>query len=103
MAVEVHVDAVVQRGRFADFLGAAERWRQFRKERGWCVPRVLAGMSGTMNAVRFIFAYEHLADYEREEAVVSADREYARVAMAMPFDGPIEFTIFQEASAASTK
>jgi hypothetical protein len=34
MAVEVHVEEVIERGRFAEFLEAAERWRRFRDEDG---------------------------------------------------------------------
>ncbi|MBI5527580.1 MAG: hypothetical protein HY897_14710 [Deltaproteobacteria bacterium] len=45
MAVEVHVDGVIERGKFAEFLEAAERWRRFRQEMGWCVPKILCGLS----------------------------------------------------------
>jgi len=96
MAVEVHVDGVVQRGRFAEFLTAAQGWQRFRQERGWCAPRLLCGLSGTMNTVRFVFRYDSLADYEREEQLVARDVEYARIASAMPFDGALHFQLFRE-------
>jgi hypothetical protein len=96
VAVELHVDGVVKLGQFGEFLKAAERWREFRRHRGWCVPRLLAGLSGTMNLVRFIFRYDSLAGYEREEQLVAQDPEYVGLAMLMPFDGRLEFTIFRE-------
>ena len=37
-----------------------------------------------------------LASYEREEQLVSQDPEYVGLAMLMPFDGRLEFTIFKE-------
>lgn len=96
MAVEVHVEGVIERGRFAEFLEAAERWRRFRRDRGWCEPRLLCGLSGAMNAVRLVFRYPSLADYEGEEEVVARDKEYARVAMAMPFEGALSFSLFRD-------
>ena len=48
MAVEVHVEGVIENGRFAEFLEAAERWRAFREKRGWSPPRLLCGLSGLM-------------------------------------------------------
>jgi hypothetical protein len=38
---------------------------------------------------------------EEEEGVASRDREYARIASAMPFEGPIVYTIFTEARTVS--
>jgi hypothetical protein len=48
-----------------------------------------------MNAVRLVFRYSSLADYEDEEVVVARDQEYARVAMAMPFEGALDFSLFR--------
>ncbi|HVP10870.1 MAG TPA: hypothetical protein VMV94_06725 [Phycisphaerae bacterium] len=100
MAVELHVDGIVQRGRFSEFLEAAGRWTRFRKDRGWAEPRLLCGLSGPMNMVRFVFSYKAFTDYEREETLVSQDKDYARIAMDMPFDGQLTFTIFRHAAPA---
>lgn len=97
MAVEVHIDGVVALGKFAEFLEAAERWRRYRQEMNWKAPKVLRGLSGEMNSVRFVFSYRTLSDYEREEAQVSADKDYVKLAMAMPFQGRLTVTIFKEA------
>ncbi|MHB1613466.1 MAG: hypothetical protein ACYCXA_07675 [Actinomycetes bacterium] len=97
MAVEVHVTGRIQAGRFAEFLEAAERWRAYRGERGWALPRVLSGLSGEMNSVRLVFAYPDLGVFEREDAEESGDRDYAAVAMGMPFEGPIVYTLYRDA------
>lgn len=87
----------VERGRFAEFLEAADGWRAFREDRGWVVPEVLQGLSGEMNSVLLVFRYPDLAAYEREEEQGARDREYARVAMRMPFEGPLRFRIYRRA------
>ena len=101
MRVEVHVSGRVERGRFAEFLDAASRWCAYRRDHGLAPPRILQAISGEMNAVLMVFAYAALDEYEREEARVASDREYARVAMAMPFEGPLTFTILRDPFAAS--
>ena len=95
MAVEVHVEGVIENGRFAEFLEAAERWRAFREKRGWSPPRLLCGLSGLMNTVRLVFCYDGLDEYEREEAQALRDPEYGDVASAMPFEGQLHYSIFQ--------
>jgi hypothetical protein len=97
MAVELHIDGIVQRGHFSEFLEAAGRWTRLRKERGWCEPRLLCGLSGPMNAIRFVLTYDAFVDYEREQAQVSQDKDYVQVAMGMPLEGQITFTIFRHA------
>ncbi|MAF64046.1 MAG: hypothetical protein CMJ84_00115 [Planctomycetes bacterium] len=86
---------MIERGRFAEFLAAAEGWQRYRRERGWCEARTLCGLSGAMNTVRLVFRYDSLAAYEREEELVARDREYAEVASALPFEGQLHFTIFR--------
>ena len=95
MSVEVHVEGAVEKGRFAEFLKAAEKWRAWRRERGWREPRLLCGLSGAMNSVRLVFHYDDLGEYEREESRASRDPEYGKVASAMPFEGAIVYNIFQ--------
>ena len=98
MGVEVHVTGRIERGRFAEFLEAAERWLELRAERGHAPCRMLHALSGEMNAVRLVFAYPDLNTYEAEEAEDAADPEYARVAGAMPFvDGTLAYEIYREA------
>lgn len=97
MAVEVHVTGRIEAGRFAEFGQAVGRWIDYRKTRDDAVPRVLQGLSGEMNHVRFVFRYPDLGAYEREEAREAASPEYAAVAGAMPFaEGTIEYAIYRE-------
>ncbi|HEY8775125.1 MAG TPA: NIPSNAP family protein [Gaiellaceae bacterium] len=96
MPVEVHVTGRVQLGRFPEFLEAAERWREFRAERGSAACRVLQGLSGEMNLVRLVFAYPDAAAYEEEEARDASDPEYGRAASAMPFvEGTLVYEIYR--------
>lgn len=101
MPVEVHVSGRIERGRFAEFLDAATRWRDWRREDALVAPRILQAISGEMNTVLMVFSYGGLGGYEEEEARVAGDREYARVATAMPFEGPLTFTILRDPFAAS--
>jgi hypothetical protein len=98
LAVEVHVTGRVQLGKLAQFFAAAERWQEFRDERGYARCRVLHALSGEMNVVRLVFVYPDLNAYEQEETRTTADPEYARVAAAMPFvDGTLAYEIYREA------
>lgn len=95
MAVEVHVTGRVETGRFAEFVSAAARWSEYRGRAGYVMPHVLQGLSGEMNSVVLVFEYPDLGSYEREEERVLGDEEYVRLAMAMPFDGPLHYAIFR--------
>ncbi len=95
MPVEVHVAGRIATGRLAEFLEACGPWLAFRQQRGRAPARVLQGLSGPMNSVVLVFAYEDLAAYEREEAEDAADPEYARLASAMPFEGPIVYRLYR--------
>ena len=98
MSVEVHVTGRVQLGRFAEFLDAAERWRDFRAGREHAPCRILHALSGEMNTVRLVFLYPDLNAYEQEEAGDAVDPDYARVAAAMPFvEGTLAYEIYREA------
>jgi hypothetical protein len=70
-------------------------WIAYRRAKGWAVPRVLHALSGEMNTVRMVFVYPDMTTLEAQAAAEAADTGYARVAMAMPFDGAIEETIFR--------
>jgi hypothetical protein len=96
MAVEVHVAGRIEGGRFAEFVEAAGRWSDYRRSTGYVEPRLLQGLSGEMNAVVLVFEYPDLGAYEREEERVLHDEEYVGLAMAMPFDGPLHYSIFRE-------
>ena len=100
MAVEVHVTGRVQLGRFAEFVDAAERWREFRAGQGHAPCRVLHALSGEMNTVRLVFMYPDLNTYEQEEARDAIDPDYARVAGAMPFvEDSLTYEIYREGGA----
>jgi hypothetical protein len=100
VSVEVHVDGRIAYGRLADFVDAVAAYRAYARAHGYGEPRVLQGLSGPMNTVRLVYTYADLAAYERHEARTAQDREYARVAAAMPFaEGTIAYAIFREVSA----
>jgi hypothetical protein len=97
MAVEVHVVGRVELGRFAEFIGAADRWRAFRRARGAADCRILQALSGEMNIVRLVFSYPELNAYELEEGRDASDPEYARVAGEMPFvEGTLAYELYRD-------
>jgi hypothetical protein len=96
MPVQVHVAGRVETGRFAEFVAAAGRWSQYRVRAGYAEPYLLQGLSGEMNSVVLVFQYADLGAYEREEERVLTDEEYVRLATAMPFAGPLHYSIFRE-------
>ncbi len=95
VTVEVHVSGRIETGRFADFTEAASHWVEYRDRTGYVRPRLLQALSGEMNAVLLVFEYPDLGAYEREEARVFEDGEYVRLAMAMPFVGPLRYVIYR--------
>ncbi len=95
MSVEVHVEGQIVYGRLPDFMDAVAVYSSYARDQGYGVPRVLQGISGPMNTVRLIYAYDDLTGYEHHEARTGEDREYGRLAMAMPFaEGTINYTIY---------
>lgn len=97
MRVQVHVEGQISYGRMAEFTAAAREYIAYAAEHGYVTPQVLQGMSGPMNTVRLVYCYDDLSGYERHEARSSADREYGRLASAMPFqEGSISYHIFAE-------
>jgi hypothetical protein len=97
MAVEVHVAGRIERGRFGEFVTAAQPWLEHRAAQGRAPCRILQALSGEMNAVRLVFTYPDLNTYEREEAEDAVDPEYGRVAGAMPFvEGTLSYEIYTE-------
>lgn len=76
---------------------AVARYRDYAKSHGHAVPSVLQGLSGEMNAVRLVFSYQDLAQYEQDEASAAVDREYGRVASMMPFvDGSLAYSLYRQ-------
>jgi hypothetical protein len=93
----LHVTGRIETGRWIEFLEAAERWRESRRARGWALPRVFGALAGEMNTAMLVFEYPDAATFEREDAAESGDPQYAAVASAMPFAGPIEYRLYREA------
>lgn len=52
-----------------------------------------------MNTTVLVFEYPDAATFERQDIAESTDREYAALASAMPFEGPIEYRLYREALA----
>lgn len=95
VTVEVHVSGRIEAGRFAEFIEASSRWMDYRVQAGYPRPRLLQGLSGEMNSVVMVFEYPDLGAYEKEEGQVFEDGEYVRLAMAMPFTGPLHYAVFR--------
>ena len=95
MSVELHVTGRIERGRFAEFSHSLTEWVAYREARGWARPRILQALSGEMNTVRMVFGYPDMAALEHQAAAEAEDAEYARIAMAMPFEGPIDEAIYR--------
>ncbi len=97
MSVSVHVRGEIEYGRLHEFLQAVERYKEYRKRRGYVVPQVSLGLSGPMNTVLMIYVYEDMKAYEEEEVSTAGDREYARIASQMPYlEGTIHYELFKD-------
>ncbi len=90
------VKGTIQLGRLVDFAAAAPAFVEYRRQRGWAVPEVLHGLAGPMNTVLMIFRYAKLADWEVECAAERSDREYGRIASALPYvEDTITYELYQ--------
>ncbi len=97
MSIVLHVRGEIRTGAWRLFLEAVERYREYRRARGYVVPQVLVGLAGPMNTTVLVYRYDSLAQYEAEERKVSGEAEYARVASEMPFrDGTIVYELYRE-------
>lgn len=97
VAVEVHVEGRVTQGSLPSFAEGVKRYIAYARENGYAVPRVLQGLSGPMNTIRFVYTYEDLAAYQDHEARTMRDRGYAEVASGMGFvDGSLIYTIYRQ-------
>ncbi len=96
MTLRLHVTGTISYGRLHQFLAKIERFVSYRRQKGYCVPQVFLGLSGGMNTVLMVFDYASANDWEREEAAVSADAAYGRIAAEMPYLEPsIHYELFQ--------
>ncbi len=96
MSVEVHVEGRILLGRMPDFMEAVGRYAEYARAHGHSVPRVLQGLSGEMNAVRLVFSYDDLNEYQRDEEVAATDRDYGEIASQMPFvDGTLAYSLYR--------
>ncbi len=96
MSAILLVKGVIAHGRLADFAAAVPAFVEYRRQRGWAVPEVLHGLAGPMNTVLMIFRYAKLADWEVECAAERSDREYGRIASALPYvAGTITYELYQ--------
>ena len=96
MSIEVHVQGQIEPGRLADFRDAVERYRAYAHEHGYAEPEVLFGLSGKMNTIRLVYAYEDLNGYEDHETRTLTDREYAEVGQQLGFvPGSVRYEIYR--------
>ena len=97
MAVEVHVQGQIEPGRLADFLEAVEHYRTYAHEHGYAEPVVLFGLSGKMNTIRLVYAYEDLNRYEEHETRTLTDREYAEAGQQLGFvAGSVHYEVYRQ-------
>ena len=96
------VRGVIEYGRLTEFNDAVPAFVEYRRSKQWAVPEVLHALSGPMNTVLMIFRYHAVADWEAECAAERSDREYGRIASALPYvAGSIEYELYQNATSAS--
>lgn len=97
MPVSVLVRGEIEYGRLHEYLRAVKAYKEYRRKRGYVVPKVFLGLSGPMNTVLMTYQYENAAAYEEEEATSTQDKEYAEVASRMPYrEGTISYELFKE-------
>lgn len=98
MAVVLHVRGEIRYGEWRSFREAVERYRDYRRSKGYVVPEVLLGMSGPMNSVLLVYRYDDARAFEEEDRATAEDSGYGPVASAMPYrDGTIVYELFRAA------
>ncbi len=103
MSIHLHVTGTVRYGARAIYWEAVRRFVEYRRQKGYCVPRILVGLSGGMNTTLMVFDYDSAELWEREEAAVNLDAEYGRIASEMPYlEGSIHYALFQAMELAPT-
>jgi hypothetical protein len=96
MSVVLLVRGEVSYGRWADFLDAAQRYREYRRRKGYVVPELLLGMTGPMNTALFVYRYADGKAHEDEDKALGEDREYAKIASSMPYrEGSLHYELFR--------
>ena len=97
MGVVLFVRGEITYGRWIDFLSAARHYCDYRREKGYVVPEMLLGMSGPMNTALLVYRYSDAKAFEDENVALDQDKDYARVASAMPYiEGTIDYELFRE-------
>ena len=95
MAAYLFSRGVVKQGHLHEFARAVRKINEHRRNRAFCVPEVLYGLSGPMNTVLLRFTFADLGKLEQEERELEADPEYARMNAALPYvDGSIAYEIY---------
>jgi hypothetical protein len=95
MAAYLFSRGVVKQGLLHEFVRGVRKLNEHRKNRAFCVPEVLYGLSGAMNTVLLRFAFADLGKLEQEERELEADPEYARMNAALPYvEGSITYEIY---------
>jgi len=97
MAVVLHVRGEVRYGEWARFLQAVERYREYRRSRGYVVPQLLSGLSGPMNSAILVYRFDDAKAFEKEDRATAEDPGYGKVASEMPYrEGTIVYELFRE-------
>ncbi len=97
MAVVLHVRGQIRYGEWRRFRETVERYRDYRRSKGYVVPEVLLGLSGPMNSAVLVYRYADAKAFEAEDRAISDDPEYGKVASAMPYrDGTIGYELYRE-------
>ena len=97
-SVVLLVRGEVSYGRWADFLDAAQRYREYRRRKGYAVPELLLGMTGPRDTALFVGRHSDGKAREDEDRVLGDDREYAEIASSMPYrEGTLHYELFRAA------
>ena len=98
MTVVLHVRGEIRYGEWSRFQETAERYREYRQEKGYVVPQLLLGLSGPMNTAVLVYRYADARAFEEEDRTIAGDPEYGRIASEMPYrEGSIVYELFREA------
>jgi len=98
MTVVLHVRGEIRYGEWQRFRVAAEKYREYRRQKQYVVPDLLLGLSGPMNTAVLVYRYPDARAFETEDRAIAADPEYGKVASEMPYrDGTIAYELYREA------
>ncbi len=97
MTTVLLVRGEIRYGEWSRFRETVERYREYRREKGYVLPQLLTGLSGSMNTAVPVYRYESAQAFEDGSRAVDEDPQYGKVASEMPYrEGTIVYELFRE-------